>query len=85
MSNRILDVTAIDRLSTLAAIARDNGLSISIDFLNTENKNGVGTDLWIVQVFDHDERLIVSGRGKSAIEAIKHVHENWFAKHSPKV
>lgn len=85
MSNRILDVTAIDRLSTLAAIARDNGLSISIDFINTENKNGVGVDLWIVQVYDNDERLVVSGRGKSAVEAIKVVHENWFAKHLPKV
>jgi hypothetical protein len=85
MSNRILDVTAIDRLSTLAAIARDNGLAISIDFLSSDTKNGVGSDVWIVQVYDYEERLVVSGRGKSAVEAIKHVHDNWFAKHLPKV
>lgn len=85
MSNRILDVTAIDRLSTLASIARENGLSISIDLIGNSPKAKINSETWIIQVFDEEERIVVTGRGRSAMEAVKVVHENWFNKHAPKV
>lgn len=85
MSNRILDVSSLDRLTTLASIARENGLAIAIDLLGTSAKQKVNTETWIVQIFDEEERLIVSGRGKTAIEAVRQAHDNWFNKNLLKV
>lgn len=50
-----------------------------MDFLGT-SKDG----MWIIQIFDLQERLVVSGNGKTAIEAIRKVHDNWFSKTAPK-
>ena len=79
MSNRILDVSSVDKLSALISIAKDNGLAVSIDYLG-----GTRDEIWIVQVFDLQERLVVSANGKTAMEAIRRIHENWFTKTSPK-
>ena len=79
MSNRILDTTSIDKLSTLISIAKDNTLAVSIDYLG-----GSRDGMWIIQIFDLQERIVVSANGKTAIEAVNRVHENWFAKTAPK-
>lgn len=79
MSNRIFDASSVDKLSALISIAKDNGLAVSIDFLGS-----VKDSLWIVQIFDLQERLVVSGNGKTAIDAIRRVHDNWFSKTAPK-
>ena len=79
MSNRIFDAASVDKLSTLIGIAKDNSLAVSIDYLG-----GSRDDLWIVQIFDLQERLVVSANGKSAMEAIRKIHDNWFTKTAPK-
>jgi uncharacterized membrane protein YqjE len=79
VSNRIFDTPSVDKLSTLVAIARDNGLAMSIDFLG-----GCKDNLWIIQIFDSQERLVVSANAKTVIEAVSKIHTNWFVKTSPK-
>lgn len=79
MSIRIIDASSADKLSTLVSIARDNNLAVSIDYLGSSRD-----DLWIVQIFDIQERLVVSSNGKTLIEAIRKIHENWFTKTAPK-
>ena len=79
MSNRIFDASSVDKLSTLISIAKDNDLAVSIDFIGN-SKGG----LWIVQIFDAEERLVVSANGKTAVEAIRKLHDNWFSKAAPK-
>lgn len=79
MSNRILDASSVDKLSTLVNIAKENGLAVSIDYLG-----GSRDDLWIIQIFDLQERLVISANGKTAMEAIRKIHEGWFTKTSPK-
>lgn len=79
MSNRIIDTPTVDRLSALVAIAKENGLALSIDFMGALNKN-----LWIIQLFDAKERLVISANGTTAIEAINRIHANWFTKTAPK-
>lgn len=79
MSTRIIDGSSADKLSTLVSIARDNNLAVSIDYLGSSRD-----DLWIVQIFDIQERLVVSSNGKTLIEAIRRIHENWFTKTAPK-
>ena len=79
MSNRIFDTASIDKLSTLISIAKDNSLAVSIDYLG-----GSRDEMWIIQMFDLQERTIVSANGKTAIEAVRRIHENWLAKTAPK-
>lgn len=79
MSNRIFDAQSVDKLSMLVSIAKDNGLAVSMDYLGSSRD-----DLWIVQIFDIQERLVVSANGKTAMEAIRKIHENWFTKTAPK-
>jgi hypothetical protein len=79
VSTRIIDGSSADKLSTLVSIARDNNLAVSIDYLGSSRD-----DLWIVQIFDIQERLVVSSNGKTLIEAIRKIHENWFTKTAPK-
>lgn len=79
MSNRIVDTPSVEKLSTLVAIAKENSLAVSIDYLGSTRD-----DIWIVQIFDIQERLVVSANGKSLPEVIRRVHENWFTKTAPK-
>lgn len=79
MSNRIIDAPSVEKLSTLIGIAKDNSLAVSIDYLG-----GAKNDLWIVQIFDIQERLVVSANGETLMEAIRRIHENWFNKTAPK-
>lgn len=79
MSNRIFDIPTIEKLTTLLSIAKDNSLAVSIDYLGPNYK-----DLWIVQLFDMQERLVISANGNSASEAIRRIHENWLIKTAPK-
>jgi hypothetical protein len=79
VSNRILDASSVDKLSTLVSIAKDNSLAVSIDYLG-----GSRDDLWIIQIFDIQERLVVSANGKTAMEAVRKIHDNWFTKTAPK-
>lgn len=75
MSNRILDVSSLEKLSTLIGIAKENSLAVSIDYLS---------DLWIAQMFDLQERVVVSTSGKSMNEVVQRLHQCWFAKTAPK-
>lgn len=79
MSNRIFDASSVDKLSTLVAIAKDNGLAVTLDFIGSGKE-----DLWIVQIFDLKERLIVSANAKTANDAVRRLHDNWFSKAAPK-
>jgi hypothetical protein len=79
VSNRIIDAPSAEKLSTLIGIAKDNTLAVSIDYLG-----GSKNDLWIIQIFDMQERLVVSANGKTMIEAVRRIHENWFNKTAPK-
>jgi len=76
VSNRILDISALDKLSTIIAVAKEYSLAVSIDFLG---------DFWIMQMFDSQERLVVSANAKTATEVVNKVHENWLKRTSPKL
>lgn len=76
VSNRIIDFSALDKLSTIVSIAKEHGLAISIDFIG---------DLWIVQMFDQQERLVISANADNPSSAISKVHENWLRKTAPKI
>ncbi|MFN4894192.1 MAG: hypothetical protein ACK5HO_00225 [Pseudomonadota bacterium] len=84
MLTRIFDAPSVDKLSTLVSIAKDNGLAVSIDFIAGSRKSKIDTEIWIVQIYDKDERLVVSANGKTANDAIRRLHENWFSKTAPK-
>lgn len=84
MSIRVVDIPSVDKLSQLVAIARENGLAVSIDFLGTSAKHAIPTETWIVQVFDDKERLVISGRGRCLNSAIKLAYSNYFAKTEPR-
>lgn len=79
MSNRIFDASSVEKLSTLINIAKENSLAVSMDYLGS-SKDG----LWIIQIFDLQERLVVSANAKTAVEAIRKIHDNWFSKTAPK-
>lgn len=84
MSIRVVDIPAVDKLSQLTAIARENGLAISIDFLGTSAKHSIATETWIVQLYDDREHLIITGRGRCLSSAIKTAYEAYFAKTEPR-
>lgn len=84
MSNRIFDASSVDKLSTLVKIAKDNGLAISIDFMGTSPGHNIYGETWIIQIYDEKERLVISANAKTANDAIRKVHENWFTKTSPR-
>lgn len=79
MSNRIFDTPTVDKLTTLVNIAKENSLAFSIDYLGPSRD-----ELWIIQLFDVQERLVISANGKTAMEAIRRIHENWLIKTAPK-
>lgn len=83
MSNRILDVTSIDKLTALVNAAREEQMFITIDFLGGSHKQGKDEDLWIIQIFDEKERTVVSARGRTANDAARLIHQNWFNKLLP--
>lgn len=78
MSNRIIDGPAIEKLSALAHLIKDSDMAISMDFLGNKK-------IWIVQLFDSQERLVISGSSDDLSIAIRKVYENWFAKTGPKI
>jgi len=79
VSNRIIDAPSVEKLSALIGVAKDNSLAVSIDFLGCTKDS-----IWIVQIFDLQERLVVSASGKTLVEAIHRIHANWFTKTAPK-
>jgi hypothetical protein len=77
-TNRIIDSSSAEKLSTLVDILRDHDLAISMDYLGQRN-------LWIVQIFDAQERLVVSTNSENLNDAIRRTYENWFTKTNPKL
>lgn len=78
MSTRIIDIQSLEQLSALVEIAKDSGLAISIDYMPQ-------LEAWIIQLFDAQERLIVSANAKNPNDAIRKVYNNWFSKTGPKL
>jgi hypothetical protein len=76
VSNRILDIAALDKLSTVISIAKEYSLAVSLDFLG---------NLWIMQMFDQQERLVISANADTATEVVNKVHEDWLKRTSPKL
>ena len=76
---RLFDVQTADRLSTLHAFALEHGQRVNIDF----DGYRVPSAWWIIQLFDHEERDIISARGKTLAEAVADLHERWLAKGLP--
>lgn len=76
MSNRILDISTLDKLSTIIGVAKEYSLVVSLDFLG---------NLWIMQMFDIQERLVISANAPTAGEVVNKVHEDWLKRTSPKL
>lgn len=76
MSNRILDIPTLDRLSTVISIAKEYSLAVSLDFLG---------NMWIMQMFDSQERLVISANAATAGEVVNKVHEDWLKRTAPKL
>jgi hypothetical protein len=73
---RLIDAATAEKLSSLYTHALTNGLTLSLDF------NGYRSPetLWIIQMWDEQERIVVSGRGKDARDAIMSLHDKWIKK-----
>lgn len=76
MSNRILDISSLDKFSTIINIAKEYSLAVSLDFMG---------DFWIMQMFDTQERLVISANAQTATEVVNKVHENWLKRTAPKL
>jgi len=76
VSNRILDIPALDKLSAIISIAKEYSLAVSLDFMG---------DFWIMQMFDHQERLVISANAETATQVVNKVHENWLKRTAPKL
>lgn len=74
------DVRTRELFSTLVARADEQGLWLSFDF-NGFRAEGVR---WIVQLFDHEENTVVTGRGASLAEAVAAAHERFFTFTMPR-
>ena len=76
MSNRILDIPTLDRFSTVISVAKEYSLAVSLDFLG---------NMWIMQMFDSQERLVISANAPTAAEVVNKVHEDWLKRTAPKL
>lgn len=76
MSNRIFDTPSINKLANIIEIAKEHSLAVSIDFCQ---------DLWIMQMFDLQERMVISASGKTSSEVITKLFNNWLSKTGPKI
>jgi hypothetical protein len=79
-TKRLFDVATAERLALLTAEAIENGLSLSIDLLGPYAASKTQGNWWIVQLFDQDEKLIVSGRGASPHDAVLNAYQAWIAR-----
>lgn len=70
---RLFDVPTADRLSSLADTAREHSLVLSVDYWG-ERAEGKS---WIVQLFDHAEKQVVSGRGTTLSQAVRECLDRW--------
>lgn len=77
-TTRLIDFSSSEKLFALVQIIRDSNIAFSIDFLGHRK-------IWILQIFDAQERLVVSANGEDLNETIRKVYENWFAKTGPKI
>lgn len=76
MSNRIIDIPALDKLSAIINIAKEYSLAVSLDFLG---------NMWIMQMFDSQERLVISANAETATDVVSKVYENWLKRTAPKL
>jgi hypothetical protein len=82
-SKRLFDVATTERLAHLTAAAVENGLALSIDFLGPYAASKTQGSWWIVQLFDSEERQVVSGRGSSPHDAVYSAQQAWLARTAP--
>lgn len=73
---KLINTSSSEKLFALTGIARDSGLAISMDYISSR-------DLWILQMFDSQERLVVSANGVSLGDVIDRLHENFLKATSP--
>lgn len=78
---RAFDVSTAEKLSVILAAATENGLAFSFDFLGPYAR--VPGRWYIAQLFDLEDRCVVSGRGKDPNEAVAELLERWLAKGLP--
>lgn len=76
MSNRIIDIPTLDRFSTIIGVAKEYNLAVSLDFIG---------DFWIMQMFDQQERLVISANAETATQVVNKVYENWLKRTAPKL
>lgn len=76
MTPRTIDIRTAELLTTLHARCVEQSLWLSLDFNGLRSK---GT-WWIVQVFDHTESTIITGRGETLAAAVAEAHQRFFAK-----
>lgn len=65
MANRILDIPTLDKLSWLVKFVKESGFALSLDYVALGSR-----DLWILHVYDDQERLIASSSASTVIETI---------------
>lgn len=75
MSNNIFYNSSINKLANIVEIAKENSLAVSIDYC---------ADLWILQIFDLQERLIITANDKNPNFAINKLFDGWMARTSLK-
>lgn len=78
MSKRTIDIPTIDKWTALTGVAKEHGLALTVDYLGP-------MDLWVVQLFDMQEKLIVSGNGECMRDAVGKVYQGWLQKTGPKL
>jgi hypothetical protein len=83
-AKRLFDVATTERLALLTAVAIEHGLSLSIDLLGPYAASKTQGKWWIVQLFDQDEKLVVTGRGSTPHDAVHTAHQAWIARGNPR-
>lgn len=82
-SKRLFDVATTERLAHLAAVAIEHGFSLSIDLLGPYAASKTPGNWWIVQLFDTEERMVISGRGATPHDAVYNAQQAWLARTAP--
>jgi hypothetical protein len=72
---RLLDVPTAEKFSHLHNHALDRGMAIDVNFDALREPKYA----WLVQLFDPQERIVVTGRGKDLPTAMSEAHDRWHS------
>lgn len=79
MRQRLFDAATAEKLSVLHSHAHEENLCVCINYCNARDPSVA----WIIQLFDDEDRVLVTGRGGTLDVAVAEVHDRWRARSNP--